>query len=75
MSRESDFLRKFPLRKSGTKANGFPVFWLITAEHIEEKFHRQNIAERHPPLFFCNVYVLCIIMKIHFFYKVHPRRI
>jgi len=61
------FPRKFPLRKSGTKANGFLVFWLIIAEHLEETFHGRNIAESHPLLFFCNIYALRIFMKIHFF--------
>jgi hypothetical protein len=48
MSTESDFSRKFSLRKSGTKANGILVFWLTIAGHFEETFRRQNIAESDP---------------------------
>jgi len=38
--------------QSGTKARGVPVCWLIIAEHLEETFHRQNIAVSHPQLLF-----------------------
>jgi hypothetical protein len=48
----SDFTRKFPPRKSGTKASGVPVCRLIIAGHLEQTFHRQNIAESHPLLIF-----------------------
>jgi hypothetical protein len=48
----NDFTRKFPPRKSSTKASGVPVRWLITAGHLEQIFHRQNIAESHPLLLF-----------------------
>jgi hypothetical protein len=34
------------------QASGVPVCWLITAGHLEETFHRQNIAESHPLLRF-----------------------
>jgi hypothetical protein len=61
MSTESDFPSKFPLKKSSTKANGFLVFWLIIAGHLEEMFHRQNIAENHPLLFFV-MYVLPVLL-------------
>jgi hypothetical protein len=48
----SDFTRKFPPRKSCTKASGVPVCWLIIAEHLEETFHRQNIAGSQQLLLF-----------------------
>jgi hypothetical protein len=44
MSMESDFTRIFPTWKSGIKASGVPVCWLIIDGHLEEMFHRQNIA-------------------------------
>jgi hypothetical protein len=47
---ESDFTRIFPPWKSGTKASGVPVWWLIIAGHLERIFHRQNTAERDPLL-------------------------
>jgi hypothetical protein len=37
--------------KSGTKASGASVCWLIIAGHLE-MFHRQNTAESHPLLLF-----------------------
>jgi hypothetical protein len=43
----SDVTRTFPPWKSGTKV---PACWLIIAGHLEEMFHRQNIAESHPLL-------------------------
>jgi hypothetical protein len=47
-----DFTRKFPPWKSGIKASKVPSCWLNTAGHLEEKFHRQNVAESHQLLFF-----------------------
>jgi hypothetical protein len=58
MSTESDISRTFPPCKSGTKASGVPVCWLIIAGHLEETFHRENIAESHPLLSLGNVYSL-----------------
>jgi hypothetical protein len=49
---DSDFTRKCPPWKNGTNASGVPVCWLIIAEHLEETFNRQNIAESHPLLLF-----------------------
>jgi hypothetical protein len=49
---ETDFTRTFPPWKSDTKVNEVPVYWLIIAGHIEEKFHRQNTADNHLLLFF-----------------------
>jgi len=46
------YSRIFPPSKSGTKARGVPICWLIIAEHLEETFHRQNIAVSHPLLLF-----------------------
>jgi hypothetical protein len=62
ISTKSDFTRTFPPWKSDTKVNEVPVYWLIIAGHIEEKFHRQNIAESHPLLLLGNVYTLRNIM-------------
>jgi hypothetical protein len=36
MNKESYFTRIFPLWKSGTKASGFPVFWLIVTGYLEK---------------------------------------
>jgi len=47
---DSDFVRAFPPWKSGTEASAFPVCWRITAGHLEEMFHGQNIAESDPLL-------------------------
>jgi hypothetical protein len=33
MSTDSDFISTLPPRKSGSKANGFSVFWLINVGH------------------------------------------
>jgi hypothetical protein len=52
MSTENDFTRTFPPWKSGTKSSGVPVCWLIIAGHLEETFHRQNIAENESLLLF-----------------------
>jgi len=52
MSNESDSNRIFPTWKSHTKASGVPVCWLIIAGHVEETFHRPNVAERDPVLLF-----------------------
>jgi hypothetical protein len=60
MSTESDFTAIFPPWKIGTNARGIPVRWLIVAGHLEEMFHRKNIAESHPLLFLGNVYTLVI---------------
>jgi hypothetical protein len=40
----SDFIRIFPPLKIGTKASGVPVWWLIIAEHLEEKLHRRKYS-------------------------------
>jgi len=40
MSTDSDFIRIFPPRKSGSKASGFSECWLINVGHLEEMFHR-----------------------------------
>ena len=48
----SGFTRTSPPRKCGTMASGVPVCWLITAGHLEQTFHMQNIAESHPLLLF-----------------------
>jgi len=47
ISTDSDFIRIFPPRKSGSKASGFPVCWLINVGHLQEISHKQNIAESH----------------------------
>jgi hypothetical protein len=52
MGTDSTFIRIFPPRKSGYKASEFSAFWLINVGHLEEMFHRQNIAESHPILYF-----------------------
>ena len=52
MSTESDFTRPFPPWKSGTKASGVAVFWLIIAGLLEETFSRQNTAEIDPLLLY-----------------------
>jgi hypothetical protein len=63
MSMESDFIRTFPPWKRGTKASGIPVCWLMIVGHLEETFHRQNVAENRPLLFFLsNVRTLCNVM-------------
>ena len=49
---ESDFTRTFPPWKSDTKASGVPVCWLSIAGHLEETFHRQNVADSQPLLLF-----------------------
>jgi hypothetical protein len=49
---DSNFIRIFPPWKSGSKVSGVPVGWLFIAEHVEETFHRQNIAGSHPLLLF-----------------------
>jgi hypothetical protein len=62
MSTESDFTRITPSWKNDTKARGFPAPWLIIAGHLEETFHRQNIAESHKQSHLSNVYTVCNIM-------------
>ena len=52
MRTESDFTRKFPPRKSGTKASGVPLRRLIVAGHLEKTFHWKNAAEVHELLLF-----------------------
>jgi hypothetical protein len=52
ISTDSDFIMIFPPRNSGSKASGFSVLWLINVGHLEEMFHKQNIAESHPILHF-----------------------
>jgi hypothetical protein len=39
-----------------SKGSEFSVCWLINAAHVEETFHKENIAESHPILRF----MLCI---------------
>ena len=51
-SMESDFTRTFPPWKSNTKASGVPVCWQIIAGHLEDTFHRQNVAVSRPLLLF-----------------------
>jgi len=57
MRTECNFTRKFLPWKSGTKASGIPVCWLIITGHLEEMFHMQNIAESHPLLFLGYIYI------------------
>ena len=59
MRTECNFTRKFLPWKSGTKASGIPVCWLIITGHLEEMFHMQNIAESHPLLFLGYIYTGC----------------
>jgi len=49
---ESNFIRIFLHWKSSTRASGVQVCWLIIAGHLEETFHRQNIAGSQPLLLF-----------------------
>jgi len=44
MSTDSDFSWTFPVMQSGAKASGVSVNWLIIAGHLEEMFHKQNVA-------------------------------
>jgi hypothetical protein len=73
MSMVSDFTRTFPPRKSGTKTSAVPVCWLIIAGHLEETFHRQNIAEYDPLLLLGSVYALCNVMCIEASFKFQKR--
>jgi len=36
--------------KAVIKASAFPVSWCIIAGHLQEMFHRENIAESEPLL-------------------------
>jgi hypothetical protein len=52
MRAERDFTRIFPPRKSDAKASEFPGCWLNIAGHLEETFHRKNVAASVPLLRF-----------------------
>jgi hypothetical protein len=52
---------KLTLWKCGTKVSWVPVCWMIIPGHLEEAFHKVNIAENHLSSLLNNVFTVCNI--------------